>query len=207
MSYKGAHDQMMLFMLLSVSLRLRSICSAELTGCGLLLTDRYVGGISLLILLLARIWLNEYIVPSVKQSFKEMLLGVRDTIKTQYLSEHLCGHNTKLSSEEEFFSLFSLSSRHHAACFLPPPDLEGLWESSAVCVCVGAWVFAHTLLNSKQLLLWHTACISVPVCCQGPHALIKSNLIQMLHPPAAPTRHQPIKQAPPRPLPCDFKIG
>lgn len=45
MSYKGAHDQMMLFMLLSVSLRLRSICSAELTGCGLLLTDRYVGGI------------------------------------------------------------------------------------------------------------------------------------------------------------------
>lgn len=107
--------------------------------------------------------------------------------------------------------------RSFSACFPFPQDTM-LHVSSLhltlracgslqLCVCVGAWVFAHTLLNSKQLLLWHTACISVPVCCQGPHALIKSNLIQMLHPPAAPTRHQPIKQAPPRPLPCDFKIG
>lgn len=78
-------------------------------------------------------------------SFKKRVLGVRE-IKAQYLSEHLCGQTSKLSLEEEFFfSLFSLSSRHHAVCFPCLPDLEGLGESSAVCVCACARTRAHTV--------------------------------------------------------------
>lgn len=90
-----------------------------------------------------------------------------------------------------FSSSFSLSSRHHSACFLCLSDLEGLWESSVVCVYVSicvCWILNNNYPGKQPTF--------VPVCSQGPHALIKSNLIQMLYPPVAPTRHQPIKQAP-----------
>ena len=138
MSYKDAHDQIMLLMLLSVSLCLQSICSAKLTGCGLLLTDRYVGGISLLILLLARIWLNEYIFPSVKQSFKEMLLGVRDAIKAQYLSEHLCGQNKKQNQQRRsFWACFPFFKTR---CCMFPPSIWPWGPVGVFSVCVGVCV-------------------------------------------------------------------
>lgn len=123
--------------------------------------------------------------------------GVRN-----YRAEHSCGQTCTPSLNKVFVW----------ACFLFLPDtmlhvsfayltLKAHGGFSAVCVCEREHTVEIPTTTSLAYNLLIYQCLV-----RGPYVLIKSNLIQMLHPHSAPTRHQPIKQALSTP-PLWFKIG
>ena len=139
------------------------------------------------------------IILNVKAFLEKKVLGGRETIKAQYFSEHFCGRTSKKSFEGEFFSACSLFLPHTTLHVSPVYLTLKASGSLQLCLCVNPY---RWILNNHLGI----QPIYVPMCSRWPHALIKSNLIQMLQPLAAPTRHQPIKQAPST-LPLWFKIG